>query len=103
MTLNVDQISLNDDFQLQGKKTTSWQTLNVWSILPTFTRKKQSNVGTVKYSLYRVFGTSGFVSIPKPIQNHNKCEMWIYQFCVGGGFKYFYFHPENWGKFPFCL
>ena len=87
------------------QKTTSWQTLNVWSILPTFTRKKQSNVGTVKYSLYRVSGTR----VLFPFQNRYKittnvkCGYMIYQFCVGGGFKYFYFHPENWGKFPFCL
>ena len=101
MTLHVDQISLSDDFQLQGKKTTSWQTLNVWSILPTFTRKKWSNVGTVEYSLYRVSGTSGFSFHST---THTKSQqMWIYQYLGGGNSKCFFMFTPIWGKFPFWL
>ena len=33
-------------------------------------------------------------------------DVWIFSFIrvhLGGGFKYLYFHPENWGKNPFWL
>ena len=84
MTLNVDQISLNDDFQFQGKKQLQGK-LSLYGLFYLHLPEKKSNVGTVKYSLYRVSGTSGFCFHST---THTKSKQkWLYQYYLGGGFK----------------
>ena len=38
-----------------------------------------------------------------PIDNHQDPPGWYHDTTLGGGFKYFYFHPENCGNDPIWL